>query len=141
MIVLWHNDPILYYSHDITRPLNLLCMFVLNLCVDSWKCSSFGASIVCLSPHQVSRVSIILILLNPPPFQEGFIKSLFLINLLTTAEYSFLSLDSIIVILYLVGYSFTMFIRISKLFTRRIHWVALLVALLKNHLKPSVDCI
>ena len=122
MTSLWPFDPISLYSHDISWPLNPLCTLVLNLRVDSWKCSSFGASIVCLSPHQVSRVYY----LNPPPLQEGFIKSLFSINLLSTAEYSYLSHYSTTVILSLVGNSFTTFITVSELHTRRIHWAALL---------------
>ena len=122
MNTLWLCDPISLYSHDISRPLNPLCTLVLNLCVDSWKCSSFGALIVCLSPHQVSRVYY----LNPPPLQEGFIKSLFLINLLSTAEYSYLSFYSTTVILSLVGNSFTTFITVPELPTRHIHQAVLL---------------
>ena len=122
MTALWLCDPISLYSHNITWPLNLLSTLVWNLCVDSWKCSSFGASIVCLNPHQVSRVYY----LNPPPLQEEFIKSLFSINLLSTAEYSYFSLYSATVILSLVGYSFTTFITGPELPTTHIHQVALL---------------
>ena len=122
MTALWLCDPILLYSHDITQPLDLLCTLVLNLRVDSWKCSSFDASIVCLSPHQVSRVSIILILLHCRKGSQVY----FSINLLSTAEYSYFSLYSTTVILSLVGYSFTTFITVSELLTRRIHRAALL---------------
>ena len=121
MTGLWPFDPISLYSHDISWPLNPLCTLVLNLRVDSWKCSSFGASIVCLSPHQVSRVSIILILLH---CRKG-LSSLFLINLLSTAEYSYFSFYSTTVILSLVGNSFTMFTTVSELHTRHIHWAVL----------------
>ena len=95
-------------------------MFVLNLHVDSWKCSSFHALIVCLSPHQISQVSIILILLHCRKGSQVY----FLINLLSTAEYSCFSLYSTTVILSLVGYSFTMFITVSELLTRCIHQAA-----------------
>ena len=91
MTALWHHDPILYHSHDITWPLYPLCTLVLNLPVDSSKCSSFGASIVCISPHQISWVSIILILLHCRKDSPVY----FSINLLTTAECSYLSLDMI----------------------------------------------
>ena len=127
-ILLGHYDrfmtiwPYFLYSHDITRPLNPLCMLVLKLCVDSWNGSSFGASIVCLSPHQVSWVYY----LNPHPLQEGFIKSLFSFNILSTAEYSYFSFYSTTVILSLVGNSFTTFITVPELHTRRIHRASLL---------------
>ena len=117
MTALWHCDPILYYSHDITQPLYLLCMLVLNLPVDSLKCSSFGTSIVCLSPHQISLKSLILIL----PHCRKDSQVYFSINLLTTAEYSYLSLDTITAILFLVGYSFMTFIPVSELHTRCIY--------------------
>ena len=51
------------YSHDIIWPFSPLCTLVLNLHVDSLKCSSFGASIVHLSPQPILK-SIILILLH-----------------------------------------------------------------------------
>ena len=120
MTSLWPFDPITLYSHDITWPLNPLCTLVLNLHVDSWKCSSFGASIVCPSPHQVSRVSIILILLH---CRKG-LSSLFPINLLSTAEYSYFLFYSTTVILSLVGNSFTTFITVPELHTRHIHRAA-----------------
>ena len=111
MTALLQCDPILYYSHDIAQPLYLLCTLVLNLRVDSWKCSSFGASIVCLSPHQISWVSIILILLHCRKDSQVY----FSINLLSTAEYSYSSHYLTTAILSLVGSSFTTLIWISEL--------------------------
>ena len=120
MTGLWPFDPISLYSHDITWPLNPLCRLVLKLRSDSWKCSSFSASIVCLSPHRISRVSIILTLLHCRKGSQVY----FSINLLSTAEYSYFSFYSTTVILSLVGNSFTTFITVPELPTRHIHWAA-----------------
>ena len=74
------------YSHDIIQPLFPLCTLVLNLPVDSSKCSSFGVLIVYPSPQLILE-SIILILLHCRKDSSSFYFQLTCSPLLSIVTY------------------------------------------------------